>query len=230
MQLSYTVVIILAYSIFIAGIIGIFRFSQIRSTYRPFIYLIWAGCLTEILSTYFAYLYHNSLAIVAIYGLAESLLLLWFFSRLGTFRNRNKILYALTTFFVIIWLVDNFFSSHLNVRVTFYFDIIYALTVVLLSIRTINELLFTEKEFLKNPTFLICIGLIIFFTYQIIVKLFWLYGLRESVHFRMNVQTIMILINCLTNLIFAVAVLWMRKRRPFTLQFGKFDESVQAGQ
>jgi hypothetical protein len=228
MQLSYTVVVILSYSILIAGVIGIFRFSQISNKYRPFIYLIWIGCLSEILSTYFALVYHNNLAVGTIYGLCESLLLLWFFSRLGTFKNRNKVLYGLIVAFVIIWLVDNFFSSHLNVRVPFYFEIVYALTVVLLSIRTLNELLFTEKEFLKNPTFLICIGLIIFFTYQIIVKLFWLYGLKESLNFRMNVQTIMILINCFTNLIFAVAVLWMKKRRPFTLQFGKFDEPVQA--
>jgi hypothetical protein len=226
MQLSYTAVVVLSYSVFIAGIIGILRFSQIQKMYRPFIYLIWAGCLCELLSTYFAYAYHNNLAVGSIYSLCESLLLLWFFNRLGTFKHRNKILYTLVVVFIIIWLVDNVFSSRLNEKVTFYFDIFYAFIVVLLSIRALNELLFTEKEFLKNPTFLISVGLIIFFTYIIIVKLFWLYWLRESVHFLMNVQSIMALINCFSNLIFALAVLWMRKRRPFTLQFGTLDKSL----
>lgn len=219
MQLSYAAVTILSFSVFIAGIIAIFRFAQIADIYRPFIYLIWAGCITELASTYFAYVYHNNIAIGTVYRLCESLLLLWLFSKMGIFKNRRKILYTLAVIFVAIWLTDNFFSSHFNERITFYFDIIYALTVVILSITAINNLLFTEKELLKNPTFLICVGLIIFFTYQVMQRLFWLYGLRESADFRRSVQTIMILINCITNLIFAVAVFWMRKRRPFTFQF-----------
>lgn len=219
MHLNYTTAMILSFSIFIAGIISIFKFAQIRDTYRPFIYLIWMGCITEVLSTYFAYVYHNNLVIGAIYRLSESLFLLWFFSKLGIFKNQKKVLYLLVAVFIIIWLADNFFSSRFSSRLTFYFDIVYALSVVLLSIRAINNLLFTEKELLKNPTFLICIGLIIYFTYQIIQRMFGLYGLRDSVDFRRGIQTILILINCLSNLIYAFAVYWMRKRQPFTFQF-----------
>jgi hypothetical protein len=219
MQWNYTVILVLSCSIFIAGIIGVIRFSQITDVYRPFIYLIWIGCITELLTTYFAYVYHNNLAITTIYSLCESLFLLWFFNRLGIFKNQNKLLYSLAILFIGIWLADTFLSSHLNARMTFYFDIVYALSVVLLSIRAINNLLFTEKELLKNPTFLICIGLIIFFTYQIMQRLFGLYGLKESAEFRRSVQRIMIVINCLSNLIYALAVLWMRKRRAFTFQF-----------
>lgn len=210
---------LLSFSIFIAGVIGIFKFAQIGEVYRPFIYLIWVGCVAEALNTYFAYVYHNNLAIGVIYSLCESLLLLWFFSKLGIFKKRRKILYALITTFIAIWLADNFFSSHLGANVAFYFDIVYALSVVLLSIRAINELLFTEKELLKNPTFLICIGLIIFFTFQIIDRMFRLYGLRDSYDFRRSVQAILNLINFFTNLIYALAVLVMHKRKAFRFQF-----------
>ncbi len=221
MTFNYTVGTILSFSILIAGVIGIFRFAQIRDIYRPFIYLIWIGCITEVVSTYFAYVYHNNLAVGAIYRLCESLFLLWFFSRLGIFTKQSKILYALSGIFVVIWLTDNFLSSHLTKNVTFYFDIVYALSIVLLAIRAINDLLFTEKNLLKNPTFLICIGLVIFFTYQIIQRMFWLYGLRESAEFRRSVQIILYIINCLTNLIFALAIVWMRKRQPFTFSFDR---------
>ena len=118
-----------------------------------------------------------------------------------------------------MWLADILLSSRLNQRLTYYFDIVYAFTVVLLSIRAVNDLLFTEKELLKNPTFLICMGLIIFFTYQIIQRMFGLYGLKDSTEFRRGIQRIMAIINCLANLIYAVAVLWMRKRQPFRFQF-----------
>jgi len=221
MFFNYTVVTILSFSILIAGIIGIVRFSQIGDIYQPFIYLIWIGCITEIVSTYFAYVYHNNLAVGAIYRLCESLFLLWFFSGLGVFKKQNKILYILSGIFVVIWLADNFLSSHLTKKVTFYFDIVYALSIVLLAIRAINDLLFTEKELLKNPTFLICTGLVIFFTYQIIQRMFWLYGLRESVDFRRSIQGILHIINCLTNLIYALAIVWMKKRQPFTFSFNR---------
>src|SRR5678810_319796 len=72
--MSYIQASILSFSILIAGIIGVLRFAQIRDIYRPFIYLIWIGCITEIVSSYFAYVYHNNLAVGAIYRLCESLL------------------------------------------------------------------------------------------------------------------------------------------------------------
>src|SRR5678809_1781390 len=112
--MSYIQASILSFSILIAGIIGVLRFAQIRDIYRPFIYLIWIGCITEIVSSYFAYVYHNNLAVGAIYRLCESLFLLWFFSRLGVFKKQNKILYILSGIFVVIWFADNFLSSHLT--------------------------------------------------------------------------------------------------------------------
>lgn len=223
--MNYTILTILSFSILIAGVIGIFRFAQIRDIYRPFIYLIWIGCVTEIVSTYFAYVYHNNLAVGAIYRLCESLLLLWFFSKVGVFKKHIKLLYLIGGIFLAIWLADNFLSSRFDKKVTFYFDIIYALSIVLLSIRAINDLLFTEKDLLKNPTFLICMGLVIFFTYQIIQRIFWLYGLRESVEFRRSVMSILYLINCFTNLIYALAIVWMQKRQAFTFTFHRGSRS-----
>jgi hypothetical protein len=221
MHWNYTVSLVLAYSIFIAGIIGIVRFSQIREVYRPFVYLIWVGCLTELLSTYFAYVYHNNLGISAIYHICESLFLLWFFSKLGLFKKQRRALYVLVSAFVIIWLADTFLSGHFNKNMPFYFDIFYSFTIVLLSIRAINDLLFTERTLLRNPTFLICMGLLIYFTYVIVQRMFWLYGLKESNDFRLSVQRIMAIVNCFANLVYALAVLYMHKRQPFTLSFGR---------
>jgi hypothetical protein len=219
MQLSYLTVLILGLSIFIAGILGALKFNRINDVYRPFIYLIWIGCIAEVLSTYFAYVYHNNLAVGAIYRLCESMFLLWFFYRLGVFKNHNKLLYLLTGIFIVIWIADNFINSHFNARITYYFDLVYAFSVVLLSISAINDLLFTEKELLKNPTFLICAGLIIYFTYKIMDRMFGLYGLKNSTDFRRGVQTILMFINFFTNIIYALAVVWMRKRQPFKFQF-----------
>src|SRR5436190_3421615 len=218
MNFNYYTSLLLSASILIPSIIGLFRYNKISSAYRPFIYLLWVGCLAEFFEVYFAYVYHNNVAVGIIYRLCESLMLLWFFNKLGIFNNYNLILYFLTTLFIAIWLVDVFFRSSIS-NFTFYFDIAYALVIVLLSIGVINNLLFIEKDLLRNATFLICVGLIIFFTYQIIQRMFGLFGLKDSIDFRRNVQRILSIINCFTNLIYAVAVVWMRKRQPFKFQF-----------
>jgi hypothetical protein len=100
-----------------------------------------------------------------------------------------------------------------------YYFAIYYLFVVLFSIRAINDLLFTERQLAKNPTFLICIGMIAFFTFGIISKMFWFFNVNISTDFLNNVATIYFIINFLANLIYALAVLWMQKRQAFTLQF-----------
>ena len=219
MHWNYTVTVILSLSIYVAGIIGIVRFNKIQDIYRPFIYLVWIGCITEVVSIYFAYRYRNNLAISTIYALLESLLLLWFFAKLGVFKKQKKVVYLFGAVFIISWAIDNFWGGGFGARYSFYFDTIYALFIVILSIRAINDLLFTERDLLKNPTFLICMGLIVFFTYQVIQRLFGLYGLKDSTEFRANVQRILYVINCITNLVFALAVSWMRKRRAFVFEF-----------
>lgn len=220
MHISYYTTVVLAFSIFISGIIAIIRFKQIPEKYRPFIYLIWIGCINEVIGLYLALKYHNNLICSMIYTLVESLFFLWFFKRLGLFEGRyRKWLYFLAVLFVFIWIANSFFTDSFKSQIVYYFDIIYAFCLVILSIRVINNLLFTERDLVKNPAFLISIGLIIFFTYQIIQRMFGLAGLKNSYTFQMNVQQLLYIINFLVNLIFALAVSWMRKKQPFVLRF-----------
>lgn len=219
MHLSLTVMFIFSLSILIAGTIAIFRFAQIRDIYRPFIYLIWIGCINEMLSTYLILNKHYTIINSTIYTILEALLLLWFFKKLAIFKGRKYLFYFLIFLFTGIWVIESFFSESFGSNYTYWFNIVYSFFVVLLSITAINQLLFTEKELLKNPTFLICTAMVLFFTYQIIQSMFSLYGLKKSLIFRQNVQSILMIINLLSNLIYALAVLWMRKRQAFTLQF-----------
>jgi hypothetical protein len=218
MQFTYTTVVLMSFSIFIAGIAGIFRFNQIRDIYKPFIYLIWIGCFNEVLSFALAVNGHYTIINGSIYSLCESIFLLWFFKRLGVLQTK-AVLYSLISVFIIIWVVESFFANQFGTRFTSWSDIFYSFCVVLLSIRAVNDLLFTEKDLLKNPTFLICIGLMIFFTYEIIERMFRIYGLKNSMEFRSSVGAILTITNFLTNLIYGLAVLWMRKREAFTLRF-----------
>lgn len=216
--MSFELSAILSFSIFIAGMIAVFRFSNIGEVYHPFIYLIWIGCINETVSYFLIINHNNSILNSIIYGLCESLLLLWFYYNLGVFK-RNIFLYALVFLFVVIWFIESFLSKRFGSNFNSVFSIAYSLSVVLLGINSINKILLREREILKNPAFLICIGIVIFFTYKVVVEMFWLYGLRESKMFRINVLIILLFINLLCNLIYALAILWMKKKQAFTLQF-----------
>lgn len=217
----------MSFSILLVGAIGIVRFRQIRDSFRPFIYLIWIGCFTELLSFYLVRHHYYNIIPYTIYSLFESLFLLWFFQKLGTVKAK-PFFYFLTTLFIAAWIIESSVTQRFGDNFTFYFNMLYDLVVVLLSIRAINDLLFVEKNLLKNPAFLICIGLLIFFTYDIINRMFRLYGLNNSSAFRTSVSNIQSIINFLANLIYALAVLWMRKRRPFTFRFGVFEERLKS--
>ncbi|MFL5772525.1 MAG: hypothetical protein ACJ75F_05165, partial [Flavisolibacter sp.] len=99
------------------------------------------------------------------------------------------------------------------------FAIVYAFPVVLLSVSTINKLLMQEKEILRSPVFLICIGLLIFYTFNVIIEVFYIYGLKLSDYVTGRIYDILSCVNLLCNLIYAVAILCLRKKQAYTLQF-----------
>ena len=196
------------------------RFSQIRREYYPFIYVIWLACVNEMLAFVLVLSQRHNIISNNLYSIIEGLLLLWFFQELGVFRRWKFMRYLLSLLFVAVWITDNFIIHPFGTSFNSYFNIFSSFTLVLLAITTINNILVTEKEVLKNPAFLICIAITIFFTYMILVESFWIYGFTQrKSSFANNVYSILSWINLFCNLIYAVAILWMRKKQDFTLQF-----------
>ncbi|HWJ92572.1 MAG TPA: hypothetical protein VNR87_15750 [Flavisolibacter sp.] len=214
-ELSY----IFTFSILVGGLLGIFRFNNIRQEFYPFIFLIWLACINEVLGLFLVLSGHYNIINNNVYSLFEALLLLWFFKRIGTIQ-RQRVLYPyLLSLIVLTWVADNFIFHYFGENFNSYFNIICSFTVVLLAISTINEILISDDDILKNPVFLICAGIVIFFTYMILVEAFWISGPRISKNFRRKVFEILYWINFFCNLIYALAILWMRKKQAFTLQF-----------
>lgn len=217
--MSSIIVDISAYSIFLAILISILRFKMIGDAYYPFIYLLWIGGCNEILSAYL--LSHNYYNVynTNLYSLLEGLLLLWFF-RNTSILDRVKMLFPfLIVLFIVTWAIDNFFIGTFGLNFNMYFNIISGLSIVLISINIINDILMKDREILTSPTFLLCIGFVIYFTYRILVDAFLLYGQGIGEGFMSKVYAIHTWINLLCNLIYALAVLWMQRRQAFTLRY-----------
>lgn len=216
--MDYTLVRVFAYSIALAAVIGIIRCRQIDPVYYPFLFLIWLGLFNEGLSHFLTWKgYHNTIN-SNIFALAESLLITWFFKRLGLFDRKPLTFYVLSIFFILAWLIDNFRSNFSHV--SSYFIICFSFAISLMSVSMINMLIAkTKKLLIRNATFLICLGFITYYTYSVLVEIFFLYGLEESSkEFSKSVYRILIWINLVVNLIYALAILWAPRRHGYLLR------------
>lgn len=210
----YDLTTILSFSILIGAVIGWIRFKKINPAYYPFIYLIWIGLLTEIVNFFLIKFHGNNVIVSNIYSLLEAIFYTWQFTKWRIISKR--FCFVLIPAFIIFWIIEMFTVSLSQVQI--YFRLSYAFVIVLMSVSAINRLIFTErKNILKNSIFLISISCIVYFTVTVLIWAFWLYGTKVSQQFSGNLYGIHTWINLFTNLIFALAILWMPSRQRFSL-------------
>jgi hypothetical protein len=207
-----------SYSIFLAGLLALFRLRRISRDYYPFLAIIWIACFNEALSDLLVRLHKGNYLSSNLYSLAETLLYLALFRSLGLLRSRTWYR-GLNGLFLASFLVDILFFNPIKTDYCSYFNIISSFTLVILSINCLNGLLLREKEPMRHPSFWITTGVIIFFTYYIMIEIFWIFGQSANPQFSGRVYDILDWINLLCNSIFIVAILWMRRNQAFTLQF-----------
>lgn len=203
----YSFYLLAPFNIFLPGIIAIIRFRSIHSIYYPFLYCLWVGCFNEALSHFLILNGHYTLVNNNIYVLLESFLLVWLFRELGVIRQKWQfpgLLFVLAGF----WVAENFIFGSITLYSRF-FRIFYSFVLVFLSINTINKLLFSRRRLLSDATFLLCLSFIIYFTYKALACSFILSKALERSTFLLNVFHIMSYVNFITNLLYALVVLWM---------------------
>jgi len=216
MDTKYTITL---FSVIILGAVAMLKWKQVHRSYYYFLSAMILGCVNEILSFVLVYGLHVRSTSINnnIFVLLEAILLVMFFREAPNFRKHKTLLIGLIAALSLWWIYENIFLGRLY-SISFYFRIIYSFVIVLLSIGYLNNLLGRiRSHILKNPDFLICSGLIIYFTYKILVEMFWLYGLNSSPAFRNMVYSILVYINLFCNTIYTIAILWMPRKQIFTV-------------
>lgn len=198
------------------AIIGWVRIKKTDPAYLPFILLLTAGFITEVINIITAKNGYSNAPCVNLFMLAESWFVIQLFYKLGLFRKRMWPL-LLQVFFVLAWLTEFYFRS-LNSFYS-YFIVGFSTIIVFLSVNMLHTVLFqTSSKLYRNPVFLISMGLIVYFTYSIIVELFWFYGLNNTANFRNKIYTVFSFINLFTNILFILATLWIPLKRQYILR------------
>ncbi|HEV2353591.1 MAG TPA: hypothetical protein VGR89_05075, partial [Puia sp.] len=180
------------------------------------------GLATELISYYQRHFQHppSNVVVSNVYALLEWLFLFWLFGAWGFFRARRELVAAILILPCLVWLAENIYPGHFR-DLTFspYFRIFYSFLLVLFSINKINFMItHDDRNLLGRPEFLICIGFIVYFIYDIIYE--WAYNQARHAGETSITTTIIGLfdyINALTNIIFAIAFLKIPASRKFEL-------------
>lgn len=219
--MSDTTFFILSLSIVFAAILGVIRFRKMDPAYHPFVYYACLSVLVEI--PVYILLSHNLIHIVPtvynLFALAEFYLLTRMFHNWGLFKRNKNI------FFSIITLAFLLFAGTLYIRgydkTNYFARIVNSFALIFFSISSFNTMILNERNnIFKNAKFWICIGMVIFFTYLILVNTEQLsfLNIKRTKDFENKVWLISAYSNLFVNLLYAVAVIWIpRKKNIITL-------------
>lgn len=214
---------ILSLGIGIAVIIGIVRFRKIDRAYYPFFYNAVVSLTVEIINRI---LTQNGqpaafFVVLNVFAYIDFFLFLWLFHNWGLFDRKKTVFVSIASVFSLIWIVTSFilgFTKH-----NYYFFILYAFALIFFSVNTFNKAVVHERSSIfKNAKFWICLGIIIFYSFFIV---FVSTGLSLFTHnslsreFRGKLQAISVYSNLLVNLLYAVAMIWVPRKKNFTNLF-----------
>lgn len=203
------------YSIAVAALIGWLRFKSVNPVYLPALILATLASSNEYLSRI---LINNGLSNALstnIYSFIEALLIIWQFKRWDLFSKTKKWLFAILISLSGIWIYETWILYGPQ-KFSSYFIVTYSFITVLLSISYINTLIGVEmKSIMRNPAFILCIGFIVFYSYSILIELFYIYGLSTSTKFAYSIFKLHKYFNFFLNLTFILAFIWIPRKHKF---------------
>ena len=205
----------LSLTILLPAAIALVRFRQIEPVYSPFLILIWVGAANETAALLLIREQGSNLVLYNLYALAEWWLLLWQFRRWGLFSPSERWYPVLLLAGGLLWAGEGLVLDTLQ-RPNSYFLILGSFGVVIMSVLTIARSVFFESYRLwQNAKFLICLGIVLFFTFSILIEVFLLFGIGGSTAFRNRIYAIFYYSNALSNFLYAYSILCMPTRLQF---------------
>lgn len=198
------------YSILLAVIVALFRVRRIDRRFTPFIVLLAGGLLNEIISYYCIKRFGHNMVNYNVYCLFEALVIYWLFAEWKVISRKTFVLLMVCA--VVSWNTEYFIRGYAR-EVNSWFVIAYSFSVVILSLRVITDMLYNESYRLyRNATFLIASGFLLFFVCSMVLEVFWVFRLMEDQSLLVKLYGLFNFVNLFTNLVFAVAVLWIPSR------------------
>jgi hypothetical protein len=214
--MANTISFLLSMSIIFSVIIGIVRWSVIDSSYYPFIYNIVIVLLVEIINGTHEYSV-ATVKLLNVFSIIDFCLFAWLFHNWGLFNYKQKWILTVIAISFSAWVLITFFITGFS-SINNLFLILYSFALIFFSVTTFNKIVVQQRiNIFTNAKFWICIGIIIFYSFFIITRATELSaGLHFSKSFKHNLQRINDYTNLLVNLLYAVAVIWIPRKKNIT--------------
>lgn len=217
MMHHYIYSIVLNYTIVIAAIAGIIRFKYILSDVYPFLFIIFVGTINELISTARIHNMGSNAINSNVYVLLEYLLVMYQFFKWDLFTLRSFALLAAAG--LVMWLTDNFVLNTI-VQNNSLFRSFYSFVIVILSTNQLSKLLVYERgPLFKNATFIICITFLIYYGCKAFVEAFNAFHIGFSYDLLWNLWIILYFVNAIANILYAIAILCIPRKREFILPY-----------
>lgn len=217
-----TVRFVLSLSIVFAVVIGIVRFRKADRTYYPFLYRIFLVLLVEITARlmFLSAEPRNFTIVLNSFSILDYCLFTWLFHNWRLFNGNRTVFFSLLGAGFVAWIIITLVLQNIQTP-NFAFRVFYSAILIAFSVNTFNKAVVNDRgNIFRNPKFWICLGIIIFYTFFILVCMVNLNLFRSvSKLFRQNLQEINVCSNILANFLYAVAILWIPRKQNFMMPF-----------
>lgn len=204
-------------SISIPALLILRRRKNTHPSFYPFAVLLWVGAVNEILSLVMILTRNHNLVNSNIYVLIEFVIILFLFRNWNGWRTRTTIIFMAVGF--AVWVIDNFVWHELTDNNSL-FRLFYSLVIMLLAMDALSTTVIEERRSLfKNPIFLISLTFIIFYAFKAFYESFNLFHIGINSKFHYNLWIVLSAINLFANLNYALAILCIQKKLPFTIRY-----------
>jgi hypothetical protein len=203
----------LSQAIVIPVAIGAMRLKRLDKNYYPFYLFLLLGLTAELASFVFINVFKiGNASVIKVYSLLECCIIIYQMYLWQNSDKYKKLFTLLAGICITFWIIETIVFLNINTWSP-YFRVFYAFVIVLLSVNQINSMMFnTDLVLSKNPTFIICLGFIIFFLYQIIYEASYFIGSDKSIvanHFIIGFGYI----NFAINILYAIAVYFITAKQ-----------------
>jgi hypothetical protein len=199
-------------------IVGLVRYRRLGRMHRPFLLMLACAVVNQLVSYIVLKTMHNNSVPNNIYGLLEWILIAWQFHVWGLLRNNKRVFYLLVVLVSLIWVVEDIVLGGITDWPP-YFQVFYSFVIVLMSVGKINFMITHDNRNLGgNPIFLICIGFIILFIYEIVLEWAYQMSLQGATETTNRIIIGYSYVDVLVNIIFAIALLRIPRPQKFTLK------------
>lgn len=212
--MSRSLAFILSLSILFPLLTGLIRYRNIPVSYRPLIYALGIGLVNEVVCYTLFYSSSNALP-TNIYFLCEAMLLTWQFHAWKNTLKQKWAFLLLEGILLASWTIENIVLGRIY-DFSPVFQVGYSLILILLSVNQLNWLIVNERGVItRNAVFLICVAIIVFFSYKVLAEIFYYYAPEKII--KNNIFGIESYLNVGYNILLATAISCIPPKRIFIL-------------